>query len=324
MPRPLKLSHRKHTGRLIKHKHTSYLPLFILVVVTAFPLTATTLNAQSPGPQSESTSLTGTMPGEPPTQAAVIQQPIDLGRFTTSPVAISGTCPPGVIVQIYKNDIFAGSVICSSNGTFSIEVDLLIGENTIIAKVYDALNQEGPSSQTIKVFYDALPPQSTSLAPLDFGGAQMLINTNTVFRGIFPDKVLKVPVSIIGGRAPYAVNVFWGDTTNDVLVRNDNNPFNLEHTYKRAGTYQMNIQATDSDGRVAFLSVAVIVNGAPGTGITSTSTGGGFQNSIVFTLWPAYVAIMAIVGGFWLGEVREKRVLQRRGLLLNPPTRRRF
>lgn len=320
MLRSMKLSHRSRTGRLLKHTHTSYLPLFLLVAATALPLTTATLYAQSPPPQSESASLTGTMPGEPPTQAAVIESPVDLGRFSTSPVTISGTCPANMVVQIYKNDIFAGSVVCSANGRFSIEVDLLIGENNVIARVYDALNQEGPPSQTIKVFYDALPPQSTSLSPLDFGGAQMILNTDTVFRGIFANKAFKVPVSIIGGRAPYALNVFWGDTSNDVLVRNDGSPFNLEHTYQRAGTYQMNIQATDTDGRVAFLSVAVIVNGAPGTGAISTSTGGGFQSTLIFTLWPAYVAIMSIVGGFWLGEVREKRVLQRRGLLLNPPT----
>ncbi len=320
MLRSMKLSHRSRTGRLLKHTHTSYLPLFILVAATALPLTTATLYAQSPPPQSESASLTGIMPGEPPTQPAVIRQPTDLARFSTSPVTVSGSCPANVLVQIYKNDIFAGSVVCGTNGTFTIEVDLLIGENILIAKVYDALNQEGPSSQPVKVFYDALPPQSTSLAPLDFGGAQMILNTDAVFRGIFPDKSFKVPVSIIGGRAPYAINVFWGDTSNDVLVRNDNSPFDLEHVYKRSGTYQMNIQATDTDGRVAFLSVAVIVNGAASTGAISASTSGGLQNTLFFTLWPAYVAIISIVGGFWLGEVREKRVLQKRGLLLNPPT----
>ena len=259
-----------------------------------------------------------------PTQAATIKQPIDLGRFTSSPVPISGSCPAGTIVQIYKNDIFAGSTICSANGTFTVEIDLLIGENTIVAKVFDSLSQEGPSSQTILIYYDALPPQSTSLAPLNFGGAQMLLNTDTVFRGIFPNKELSVPVSIIGGRAPYAVNVFWGDTSNDVLVRNDSSAFTLKHTYKRAGTYQLNIQATDADGRVAFLSVAVIVNGADTAAVGATgesSTSNPFN--LVYSLWPVYVAIVAVVGGFWLGEVREKRVLKKQGLLLNPASPRR-
>lgn len=324
MLRSMKLSHQKNTGKLKEHRSTSFLPLLILVIAAAFPLSIATVSAQSwtrPGPAAESNSLTGVMPGEPPTEAAVIRQPVDLGRFSTSPVTISGSCPAGTIVQIYKNDIFAGSTVCTSNGSFTVEIDLLIGENTIVAKVYDALSQEGPSSQTILVYYDALPPQSTSLAPLNFGGAQMLLNTDTVFRGIFPNKDLSVPVSIVGGRAPYAVNVFWGDTTNDVLVRNDASVFTLKHAYKRAGTYQLNVQATDADGRVAFLSVAVIVNGADTAAVGATgssSTSNPFN--IVYALWPVYVAISAIVGGFWLGEVREKRVLRKQGLLLNPPT----
>lgn len=328
MLRSMKLSNHSATGKLKQHQHTSFLPLFILVVATAFPLSVATVSAQSwtrPGPESESISLTGTVAGEPPAEPATIQQPVDLGRFSSSPVTITGSCPSNTVVQIYKNDIFAGSVVCSSQGTFSVEVDLLVGENVITAKVYDALNQEGPTSQSIKVYYDALPPQTTTLAPLDFGGSQMLLNTNTIFRGIFPNKELSVPVSIVGGIAPYAVNVFWGDSTNTVIARNDASAFELKHTYTRPGTYQLNIQATDADGRVAFLSVAVIVNGADGASVTSTGSSSS-QNpfNIVYALWPVYVAITAIVGGFWLGEVREKSLLKKQGLLLNPasPPRR--
>lgn len=324
MLRVLKLSHPAETGKFKQHRHTSFLPLFILVLATALPLSAATVAAQSwtrPGPASESVSLTGTMSGDPPAQAANIQQPVDLGRFSSSPVTISGSCPANTVVQIYKNDIFAGSVACSTNGSFSTQVDLLIGENSITARVYDALNQEGPVSQAIKVFYDALPAQSTALAPLDFGGSQMVLNTSTVFRGIFPNKELSVPISIAGGKAPYAVNVFWGDSTNDIVARNDSTAFNLKHTYSRPGTYQLNIQATDTDGRVAFLSVAVIVNGAETAAVTSngeSSTANPFN--IVYALWPVYVAVTAIVGGFWLGEVREKNMLQKQGLLLLPPS----
>lgn len=324
MLRSMKLSHHTDTGKLKKHQNTSFLPLFLLVAATAFPLSMATASAQSwtrPGPESESMSLIGVVEGEPPSEPAVIQQPVDLGRFTTSPVTVTGKCPSNTVVQIYKNDIFAGSVVCSSQGTFSVEIDLLIGENIITAKVYDALNQEGPTSALIKVYYDALPPQSTALAPLDFGGSQMLLNTNTIFRGIFPNKELSVPVSIIGGIAPYAVNVFWGDSTNTVIARNDASAFELKHTYTRPGTYQLNIQATDADGRVAFLSVAVIVNGTDGASVASTGSSSS-QNpfNIVYALWPVYVAITAIVGGFWLGEVREKTLLKRQGLLLNPAT----
>ena len=39
----------------------------------------------------------------------------------------------------------------------------------------------------------------------------------------------------------------------------------MAHTYTKAGTFQLSIQATDADNRVAFLTVASIVNGQPDT-----------------------------------------------------------
>lgn len=321
MMRSLKLSPHKNTGKLKQHSQTSFLPLLILIVFTALPLSFTTASAQSwtrPGPEAESNSLTGVVAGNAPTQAASIQKPTDSSRTSVSPITVSGSCPATTVVQIYKNDIFAGSTVCTKSSTFSVDIDLLIGDNTLTAKVYDALNQEGPLSNIVKIYYDALPGQSTSLAPLNFGGAQMVLNTSTSFQGVFPNRELSIPISIVGGKAPYAVNIFWGDTSNDMMVRNDSSTFDVKHTYLRPGTYQLNIQATDSDGRVAFLSVAVIVNGADSATVASTgnsTTSSPYQ--IVYALWPIYVTIVAIVGGFWLGEVREKSLLRKQGLLVN-------
>ncbi|OYW42039.1 hypothetical protein B7Z28_01870, partial [Candidatus Saccharibacteria bacterium 32-45-3] len=134
----LKLSHHKHTGKLKEHKSTSFLPLFILVIAVSSPLSIATASAQSwtrPDPDAESISLTGVVEGKPPTEAARITSPTDLTRTSQSPIEISGTCPVDTIVQIYKNDMFAGSTVCRENGTFKLEIDLLIGENILIARV---------------------------------------------------------------------------------------------------------------------------------------------------------------------------------------------
>lgn len=323
MFRSLKLSHHKHTGKLKAQPSTSFLPLLILVAVAAFPLSFATASAQSwtrPGPEAESISLTGVVLGTPPSVGAVITTPADQFRSEVSNVIVGGTCPLDTLVVVYKNDMFAGSTACTASGAFSVEINLLIGENTITAKVFDALNQEGPPSNVITVFFDALPDQSTSLGRLDFGSAQMVIITDTYFRGIFPGDTLSVPISIIGGQPPYAVNVFWGDSTNDVVARNDSSAFDITHIYDRPGVYQLNIQATDTDGRVGFLSVAVIVNGAVTSGITSDGSSTNNALSIIISLWPVYLAIVAIVVGFFLGEVREKHALKRQGLIFNPPT----
>lgn len=315
MLRWLKLTHHRHTGRLRPHADTSYLPLGILLLVVGFVLMTFTAVAQSPPPEPSSVSLSGTVPGKPPTVAATIKSPTNGQRFSTSPITISGTCPPELLVELYKNDIFAGSTGCSAKGDFSIEVDLLIGQNLLVARVYDALNQPGPDSNTVTVFYDALPDQSGPLSSFDFGGPQMLLNTDSVFRGIFPEKEMRVPLNIIGGTPPFAVNVEWGDSTNSLVPRNDNVQFTTTHKYKKPGTYQISFQATDANGRVAFLSVAAIVNGQPATPIAATSAQSGSSN-LLLALWPLYVTSVAVVVSFWLGEIREKLVLGKRGLLL--------
>lgn len=312
----LKISHHSHSGKLRPHEHTSYLSLCILLAVVGFAMGTFSVSAQSPPPDSESISLTGTVPGPPPKNPATIKSPNNQQHFTTSPITISGTCPKDTLVEIFKNDIFAGSTICTKNGTFSLEVDLLVGMNTIVARVFDALNQEGPVSNTVIVYYDVLPSQGAPITALDFGGAQLLLNTDAVFRGVFPEKAMNMPITILGGVAPYALNIQWDDSTNKVIPRNDNLGFTVGHTYKKPGTYQVSLQATDAGGRVAFLTVAAIVNGQPAPAAATVGTKNVTNKLLV--LWPLYVSLVAVTVSFWLGERREKKIFAKHGLTMSP------
>jgi hypothetical protein len=310
----LKLSHYHHSGHFRPHEHTSYLPLCIILLVVGITLTTFTAYASSPGPEAQSISLTGTVPGKAPTIAATINAPTSGQHFSISPVTVSGSCPSDTLVEIYKNDIFAGSTSCTSAGIYTLQVDLLIGQNILTARVYDALNQAGPVSNAATVFYDALPAQSASLNLLNFGGAQLVINSDAVFRGVFPEQTLNVPITIIGGTAPYAVNIQWGDSTNKVIPRNDNVGFSSSHIYSQAGTFQITIQASDALGRVGFLSIAAIVNGQPPVAITTTTLANTITNNKLLALWPLYVSSVAVVLSFWLGERREKYILSKKPL----------
>lgn len=315
----LKLSHHTHTGKIRPHEHTSYFPLSLLLILVGYVLIgySSVVLADTPytGPESGAVGLSGTMPADPPTEAATITSPVNQERFSTSPVTVRGTCPEDTLVQIYKNDIFAGSTPCTDQGTFSLDVDLLIGRNVLVARVYDNLNQAGPDSNKVVTFYDAVPPQAGPLTGLDFGGNQLVLNTDAVYRGVFPEREFKVPIDILGGTPPYALNVQWGDSTNRVVPRDNNTPFKINHTYQKPGTYQISLQASDSVGRVAFLTVAAIVNGQP-----EVPTGTGASTAEVnrlLLLWPLYTGAAAVVASFWLGEQREKRLLRHRGLLLS-------
>lgn len=310
----LKISRHRHSGKLRPHEHTSYVPLLILLSFVGLALTSFTVAAYTPGPESGSIGLSGTVPTNPPTVAATIDSPKDQQRFASSPITISGTCPAGTLVEVFKNDIFAGSSVCSSEGLYSFDIDLLIGQNIIVARVYDALNQAGPDSNKITIYYDALPVQTGSVTPLDFGGAALLLNTDAVFRGAFPDETLTIPVDILGGTAPFALNIQWGDSTNKVVPRNDNVGFTVDHVYEKPGTYQISLQATDARGRVAFLTVAAIINGQPGSVIAAVAENTSTVSRLL-ALWPLYTSLVAIVISFWLGERREKRILTKKGIL---------
>jgi hypothetical protein len=312
----LKLSQHHHSGRLRPHEHTSYLPLALILLLVAFPLTAYTVYAEHPPAQANSISLSGIMPGKAPTVAATIDSPTDQKHFTTTPITVAGTCPTNTLVELYKNDIFAGSTPCSEASVYSLDIDLMIGKNVLMARVYDALNQAGPDSNTRTVYYDALPAQAGALMSSTFGGAQLLLNTDAIFRGVFPGQTLSIPIDIIGGTQPFAINIQWGDSTNKIIPSSSAS-FTTSHIYSKAGTYQISIQASDSLGHVAFLTVAAVVNGQPSaaTAATDTTTNSDAASKLL-VLWPLYTAAAAVVTSFWLGERREKRVLRIRGQLL--------
>lgn len=317
MRRWLKLSHHHHSGRLKPHEHTSYVPLGLMLLIVGLALTAFTATAKTPydGPEAGSIGLTGVMPGKPPTVSATIETPKEGQRFSETPITISGTCPAETLVEVFKNDIFAGSSVCSKEGRYSLSIDLMNGQNILVAKVYDALNQPGPDSNARTVFYDGLPPQAGPLNSLEFGGAQLLLNTDAVFRGVFPEKEMVMPIDILGGTPPYAVNVQWGDATNKIIPRKDNVSFNAAHTYAKPGIYQVSLQASDAAGRVAFLTVATIVNGQPPVVTSATTAHDNAVTAQLLALWPLYTAAVAVVLSFWLGERREKQLLEKQGLL---------
>ena len=316
IPKPKPLIHKSHSGKLRPHEHTSYLPLGALLLAVGLLLGVYTSYAASPGPEAGSVGMTGIMPGKPPTIGATIDSPREGARFSTTPIPVSGTCPKGTLVELFKNNIFAGSVPCTSSGTYSLDIDLLIGANILLARVYDDLNQAGPDSNKPTVYYDALPAQAGPLTSLDFGGAQLLLNTDAVFRGVFPKQELSIPIDILGGTPPYAINVQWGDSSNKMVPRANNQSFTVGHVYQRAGTYQISIQGTDANGRVAFLTVAAIVNGQPST-VTGTSEQSGSVSGAtlarLLALWPLYTSVVAIAISFWLGERREKYILTHKG-----------
>lgn len=257
-------------------------------------------------PQSGSVGLQGEIPGSPPTTGATITVPGNGQSFSTTPITVAGICPKGLLVEIFKNNVFGGSTECTT-GSFSLQVDLFDGRNDLIARVFDSLNQSGPDSAMVSVNYN---PNITLLP------SRLLITTAYAKRGAQPGSTLSWPISISGGAGPYAVSVDWGDkTAPDLISRVAPGDFNIDHVYKEAGVYNVIIKATDSKGTAAFLQVVGVGNGP------IQQSAGSSSNTQVITKtkiiwWPLIIALILIIVSFWLGkrqQIEQIRIRLRKG-----------
>ncbi|MBW3538624.1 PKD domain-containing protein [Candidatus Parcubacteria bacterium] len=296
----LKLSHHRHTARHLPHHHTSYSALAFVVMLTGVLLLAVTHSAGAAtpydGPESGSIGLSGRVAGPPPAGGATILEPRSGQRFSTTPITVRGTCPKGVIVEIFKNDVFAGAAVCSDEGGYSLLVDLFPGQNRLVARVFDALNQAGPDSLAVTVFYDEPPAIGSQLRP---GEQALVLKSDTAWKGVSPGSLLSWPVEVTGGRTPYAVSWDWGDDSVEPITRTEEGTFSSKHTYTKPGNYILRVKAADASGRAAYLQLVAVVNGAVGGASTTTP---GPLNGKLLLAWPMYGAAVLMLGSFWLGE----------------------
>jgi hypothetical protein len=284
---------------LIK-KISTILLVFILTLTLGFlhsnPVKAATQ-------QSGSTGIEGTVPGPPPSRGATIDIPKNGQSFSSLPITVAGTCPNGTLVEIYKNNVFAGSTSCS-NGSYSLQVDLFDGRNDLIAKVFDNLNQAGPDSNKVTVTFGSNIPT---------GGNRISLTTQFAKRGADPGAVLTWPITLSGGKGPYAISVDWGDKTNpDLISQQIPGNITLQHTYAQAGVYKVTIKATDANGDAAFLQVIAIANGP----IKQAGTTNGTDNSLTIQtkvlLWPILVLFCLMILAYFVGKKHQLEAIKNR------------
>lgn len=259
--------------------------------------------------QSGSTGIQGTVPGPPPSRGATIDIPSNGQTFSNLPITVAGTCPNNVTVEIYKNNVFAGSAECV-NGSYSLQIDLFDGRNDLIAKVFDNLNQAGPDSNKVTVTYQSGIP---------VGGQRITLTTPYSKRGADPGQVLTWPITLSGGVAPYAISVDWGDSSNpDLISLPGPGNFNIQHTYAQSGIYKVTVKATDSKGDSAFLQLVAIANGpAKQAGGNTTSS-----NTIVVIkvlIWPVIVLFILMLVAFFVGRRHQLEAIKNKLRKGEPP-----
>lgn len=98
-----------------------------------------------------------------------------------------------------------------------------------------------------------------------------------------------------------------------MLTRLGPGPFTISHTYKTPGTgylnsYPLIIRGTDSADHTAYLQLTTIVNSPLAK--TTTASASPTINKLLI-IWPIWIVLLLMIISFWLGERREKRIMQR-------------
>lgn len=233
---------------------TTWFWVLCVFCLVLFVVGASKTNAQFENPQTGGIGLQGQISAPAPTTAPTISTPTSGQVLTTIPQEVRGLCTNGLLVKLFKNNVFSGSAVCQ-NGSYSILIDLFTGANELVARHYDDLDQAGPDSNVVSVIFNDSSRR--------VGVTERIIMTSVFARkGTNPGQELVWPLTISGGKAPYAISVDWGEgDINDVYVISSPGEFKIKHTYKQAGIYRVLIKATDSEGNVGFLQITVVVNG---------------------------------------------------------------
>jgi hypothetical protein len=285
---------------------STWLVVFALVLVAlAMPVTRVSAIDQFPDQsKSGSIGLQGTISTAAPKTGATITTPGNGATFSTTPITVSGLCPKGLLVKVFSNNVFVGSIQCDT-GSYSLQIDLFSGQNELVARVYDALDQAGPDSNTVTVTYN-----SANFAQF---GTQMLLTSIYASRGAPPSQEITWPILLSGGTGPYAISVDWGDGTPiDLISQESAGGFTIKHTYKTAGVYKIIVKATDKNKDTAFLQLVGVATGA-----TQSKSGGGDKSGAssvrtVVIWWPCLLMLPLIVAAFWVGRRNELFVLRKK------------
>jgi hypothetical protein len=260
------------------------------------------------------------------TEPAVITNPVNNQRFSSIPITVSGTCPDGSYVNVYRNNIFSGSVVCN-NKAFELTMDLFPGANELRAQDYNVTDDAGPSSSPITVYYDvpARPaPKKGQPNPANY--PPFILQTEFKLTGFEVGQLATWKLQVNGGVAPYEFNVDWGDGTKDKLSQAAAGEFEISHTYEKAGKdggyYTIKISANDSAGQKAFLQFFLLIKpkqGTPTGTITTKKPNNPFSGinseTLLLLAWPAYGIVVLMSLSYWLGEREEVVVLKRLGKL---------
>lgn len=286
---------------VVKQSKSLILWALLLMLGLFFALGSTSVQAYPDQQAQGSIGLQGTITTSAPTKGATITTPSNGALISVVPITVNGTCPTGTLVKIFDNNVFSGSVFCA-NGSYSVQINLFSGQNELVARVYDALDQAGPDSNTVTIaFNDA--------QFIEFG-TRPFLGSVYAQRGAPPGQELTWPILLNGGVGPYAISIDWGDgSPSELFSQATPGTITIKHTYKTPGIFRVIIKATDKNNSTAFLQ---LIGQATGAGVNNS--GKDASNAVVqkeVLWWPALAMFPLIVLAFFVGRRQELFVIRK-------------
>lgn len=311
MARKFNLHHRKHTGKLLHHRHTHYPALLAMLAIAVILIFFTGRIAQA-----DDLLLTATVPAPIPAGAPTFTSPSDNTVTTTPSVQFEGTCPvitPAIVVVLYEGTTQLGSGICSADGTFQITASLTPGLHSLVATVVTITNGVGESSPPFHITYRPTSASTGSgtdtVAPLDIISEKPFLTFSRQLPAEWSGR-------FAGGVPPYAITIDWGDGTIEHRSVHGNDLQTFTHRYSRLQTYTVSITLSDQSG-LSLTRQYVAVSPASFPVGTSNAPNIGAMLDIVqidpySAIYLIYLCILLLMLLMWRNE--HLRHMQRPGL----------
>ena len=296
---------------IIRFNTQQVIPVIIGICLLVFAILTPAASAitplPTPAPKPGSFGLEATKKKAPPSQAATITTPGSGASFATSPITVNGICANGLLVQVYNNGVMVGAVMCV-NGSFSMQVSLFAGINELSAIVYDELDQAGPVSNIVTVTYN-----NTNFTAF---GALLTLTSSYGRRAAPAGTQLTWPLQLTGGTGPYAFSIDWGDGSKPELKSHAlAGVITIDHVFKKAGVYTVNITVTDVNGVSAFLQLVAVASGkVDGNGAAATDADKQNTPKPEIMWVPTLLSLALLAPAFWLG--RRSQLLSLRNKML--------
>lgn len=328
--RALRLQHHSHTGKRLHHHHTSYRALLLVMAVTA--LSIGTIQKVA----ADDIAVSATVPAATLSMPAQITSPLPTDVIISAQVTVSGTCQVvvnGTIVVIERDGNAVGSAPCQSNGTFSLPLTLVVGQNVLVPRSITGQGIQGPDGAPVTLTWTLPVPPDPGSEPSTGGGATAPIPSGTGSQGgqqsgvlqITPtnDGVLNYQVGqsttltfeIKAGETPYTLVIDWGDGSPlELVIVSSPGTVSFSHIYTRTGFHVITVKGTDNAGTESTMQIVSATSfAAPVTVIGGPQIGVGglfsaFESPITRIIWGLYLALAGLVVALWL-VMPQQRVL---------------